>query len=160
MTDSIVTGQTAPEVRLRDHHGRETSLTELRGPRGLVVYFFPKAFTPGCTTEACDFRDHHEGFDSRGYRVVGISADDPQTLRDFAAENELPFTLLSDPGSAVAKQWGAWGEKEVGGTRIVGPLRSTVVLDAGGVVEAIEHQVTVPSHVTSLIDVVSHGAAR
>lgn len=160
MSEHIVTGQRAPEVRLQDQDGQERSLAELLGPRGLVVYFYPKAFTPGCTTEACDFRDHHETFAARGYGVVGISADEPATLRDFAAEHELPFTLLSDPGAATAKAWGAWGEREIQGVRSEGPLRSTVVLDADGVVESAEHRVEVPSHVTSLLDLVAPGEGR
>lgn len=160
MTESIVPGREAPEVQLQDQEGRDVSLADLRGPRGLVVYFFPRAFTPGCTTEACDFRDHHASFEERGYRVVGISGDDPQTLRDFAAEHDLPFTLLADPGAATAKEWGAWGEREINGTRSEGPLRSTVVLDADGVIESVEHQVAVPAHVSSLLDLVSGGALR
>jgi thioredoxin-dependent peroxiredoxin len=160
MTAPLTTGQRAPEVRLQDQDGREVSLEDLRGPSGLVVYFFPKAFTPGCTTEACDFRDHHEGLESRGYRVVGISGDEPGTLRDFAAEHRLPFTLLSDPDSATARAWGAWGEREIKGARSIGPLRSTVVLDADGVVESVQHRVEVPAHVTSLLDLVTAGGAR
>lgn len=160
MTAHLETGAPAPTVRLTDQDGTERALEDLRGPSGTVVYFYPKAFTPGCTTEACDFRDSHETFAARGYRVVGISGDDPATLRDFAAEHELPFTLLSDPGSATAQAWGAWGEREIQGTRSVGPLRSTFVLDADGVVESVDHRVEVPSHVTSLLDRVAPGGSR
>lgn len=152
MSNRLDVGQQAPDFTLRDSGGNQVTLADLRGGRA-VVYFYPKAFTPGCTTEACDFRDSHEALVAEGYRVIGISGDDPQTLRSFAQEHELPFTLLSDPGSEVAKSWGAWGEREIDGEVSVGPLRSTFLLSEDGVIESAEHKVGVPGHVENLLGV-------
>ena len=150
MSNQLDAGQQAPDFALRDGGGNQVTLADLRGSRA-VVYFYPKAFTPGCTTEACDFRDNHEALAAQGYRVVGISGDDPQTLRSFAQEHDLPFTLLSDPGSETAKAWGAWGEREIKGETSEGPLRSTFLLNEEGVVEGAEYKVGVPGHVANLL---------
>lgn len=143
-------GDTAPDFTLVNQDGKSVSLSDFRGQR-VVVYFYPAAMTPGCTTEACDFRDNHEALAAQGYRVVGISGDDPQTLRSFAQEHDLPFTLLSDPGSETAKAWGAWGEREIKGETSEGPLRSTFLLNEEGVVESAEYKVGVPGHVANLL---------
>lgn len=153
MSNRLTAGQQAPDFTLSDSGGNRLALADLRGGRA-VVYFYPKAFTPGCTTEACDFRDNHEALAAQGYRIVGISGDDPQTLRSFAQEHELPFTLLSDPGAEVAKRWGAWGEREINGEASVGPLRSTFLLDEEGVVESVQYGVGVPGHVEGLLGAV------
>lgn len=152
MNNRLDAGQQAPDFTLRDSGGNQVALADLRGGRA-VVYFYPKAFTPGCTTEACDFRDSHEALAAKGYRIIGISGDDPQTLRSFAQEHELPFALLSDPGSETAKAWGAWGEREIDGEVSVGPLRSTFLLGEDGVIESAEYKVGVPGHVENLLGV-------
>ncbi|GAA2177802.1 thioredoxin-dependent thiol peroxidase [Leucobacter tardus] len=142
-------GDTPPAFALVDAAGRSVSSADFVGRR-TIVYFYPAAFTPGCTTEACDFRDHLGSLASGGYEVIGISGDDQQTLCRFAAEDALDFTLLSDPDHAVAQAWGAWGEKIVGGETRVGPLRATFVLDDDGRVRSAEYRVDAEGHVRRL----------
>ena len=122
MTQQIRPGRQAPDFTLTDHEGRQVRLYDLRGRR-VIVYFYPKAFTPGCTSEACDFRDSLASLESLGYTVLGVSGDDPVTLGRFATEYHLPYRLLSDPDSATARAWGAWGEKVIDGETRIGPLR-------------------------------------
>ena len=150
MTAQLTPGDHAPDLDLTDSRGDRVTLDDLRGRR-TVVYFYPKAFTPGCTTEACDFRDNESALADRGYRVLGISADAPDTLADFAQTYALPFPLLSDPGSRTARAWGAWGEREIAGERCEGPLRTTIVLDEDGVVLSADYRVDASGHVADLL---------
>lgn len=144
-------GDTPPAFSLSDAEGRSVSSADLAG-RQTIVYFYPAAFTPGCTTEACDFRDNLGSLEGAGYDVIGISGDDQETLARFAEEDALDFTLLSDPDHAVAQAWGAWGEKVVGGETRIGALRSTFVLDADGRVRSAEYRVDAAGHVGRLRD--------
>ena len=116
----------------------------------MVVYFYPRAATPGCTTQACDFRDNLASLQGAGYRVLGVSPDKPAALADFARDESLPFPLLSDPGHEVLEAWGAWGEKTLYGKKTVGVLRSTVVVDPEGKVELARYNVKATGHVASL----------
>ena len=146
--DQLHPGDTAPELRLTDQDGRTVDLAD--SDQRTVVYFYPKAFTPGCTTEACDFRDSLDALAAAGVRVLGVSADDVETLRSFHDELHLGYPLLSDPDSQTARRWGAWGEKTVEGKAMVGPLRSTVVVAADGTVESAEYNVQADGHVARL----------
>ncbi|MFF0905170.1 UNVERIFIED_CONTAM: thioredoxin-dependent thiol peroxidase [Kocuria sp. CPCC 205316] len=149
MTPQIQTDRQAPDFTLTDHEGRQVRLSDLRDRR-VIVYFYPKAFTPGCTSEACDFRDNLASLESLGVTVLGVSGDAPETLRRFAEEHDLPYQLLSDPDSATARAWGAWGEKTVNGQTVVGPLRSTFVIEPDGTVSSAEYNVQAEGHVTDL----------
>ncbi|MGQ1798551.1 peroxiredoxin [Kocuria oceani] len=149
MAPQIRTGRQAPDFTLTDHEGQEVRLSELRG-RKVIVYFYPKAFTPGCTSEACDFRDNLASLEGLGYTVLGISGDDTGTLGRFAQEYGIPYRLLSDPDSATAQAWGAWGEKTVNGQSTVGPLRSTFVITEDGTVSSVEYGVRAEGHVADL----------
>ncbi|MEX5271975.1 thioredoxin-dependent thiol peroxidase [Kocuria sabuli] len=149
MAQQIRTGHQAPDFTLGDPDGQQVRLSGLRGGR-VIVYFYPKAFTPGCTSEACDFRDNLASLESLGCTVLGISADDPETLRRFTQEYGLPYRLLSDPDSATAREWGAWGEKSVNGRTLIGPLRSTFVIEADGTVSSAEYDVQADGHVADL----------
>jgi len=153
MTDDIgpelKVGDSAPAFALSDANGEQKTLADFSGRR-TIVYFYPAAFTPGCTTEACDFRDNLASLQGAGYGVVGISGDDVAKLREFAAEDKLDFPLLSDPGNAVAKEWGSWGEKVVNGNTIVGALRSTFVIGEDGRIELSQYRVDPEGHVRRL----------
>lgn len=149
MTPQIQTDRQAPDFTLTDHEGRQVRLSDLRDRR-VIVYFYPKAFTPGCTSEACDFRDNLASLQALGCTVLGVSGDAPDTLRRFAEEHDLPYRLLSDPDSATARAWGAWGEKTVNGQTVVGPLRSTFVIEPDGTVSSAEYNVQAEGHVTDL----------
>ena len=142
-------GEPAPDFTLPAADGSTVRLSDLRG-RHVVVYFYPKASTPGCTTEACDFRDNLASLQGAGYTVLGISPDRPGALSDFAQAESLPFPLLSDPDHAVLEQWGAWGEKTMYGKKVTGVIRSTVVVDADGNVELAKYNVRATGHVAAL----------
>ena len=145
----LAVGDPAPDFTLTDQHGEPVALRDLRG-RSLVVFCFPAAMTPGCTTEACDFRDRLEPLQQAGYEVVGISPDSPATLAEFAAKESLTYRLLSDPDRAVLTAWGAYGEKKLYGKTVTGVIRSTVVLDAEGVVTWARYNVKATGHVAML----------
>lgn len=129
-------GDQAPDFAATDHNGRAVRLADYAG-KGLVLYFYPKAFTPGCTTQACDFRDRYETFSAAGYEIAGISPDTPERLADFRAEHGLPFPMLSDEDHVIARAYGAYGTKKNYGREYEGIIRSTFVIGPDGrVVEA------------------------
>ncbi|WP_448721367.1 thioredoxin-dependent thiol peroxidase [Microbacterium natoriense] len=142
-------GDTAPAFTLADADGNRVSLADYAG-RNVVVYFYPKAATPGCTTEACDFRDNLSSLDAAGYAVIGISPDSVEEIRAFADAEALTFPLLADSDAAVAKAWGVWGEKTIGDRTFDGVIRSTFVLDGDGVVQRAEYGVDADGHVARL----------
>ncbi|HVX09522.1 thioredoxin-dependent thiol peroxidase [Humibacter sp.] len=145
----LVPGQAAPDFTLLDQDGSEVSLHDFAG-RNVVVYFYPAAMTPGCTKEACDFRDNLNSLASAGYQVVGISKDDPATLATFRDRDHLNFPLLSDTDLTVHKLYGAYGEKTLYGKTITGVLRSTFVVDADGSIRLALYNVKATGHVASL----------
>lgn len=149
MSNQLSTGDVPESFSLPDAHGVPVNLDEYRG-RSVVVYFYPKAETPGCTTEACDFRDNLASLQGAGYSVLGISPDDPDALESFSSNHGLAYPLLSDEDHAVAKAWGAYGEKEFKGKTVTGILRSTVVLNSDGKVEFAQYDVDADGHVAEL----------
>ncbi|MEO7421195.1 MAG: peroxiredoxin [Ornithinibacter sp.] len=146
---AVKVGDLAPALELTNQHGEARSLADLMGTP-VVVYFFPKAFTPGCTTEVCSFRDSQVPLARAGYQLLGVSGDPVPVLKDFAAANGVDHDLLSDPGHASAIRWGAYGPKVVAGKDMVGPLRSTFVVDAHGRVISLEHDLDATTHVETL----------
>ncbi|NNC23479.1 thioredoxin-dependent thiol peroxidase [Salinisphaera sp. USBA-960] len=151
MTSELSIDAPAPDFELIDDKGSHVRLSDYRGTP-VIVYFYPKAETPGCTTEACDFRDSLTALHTAGFSVLGISPDDPETLAAFRENHTLGFKLVSDPGSDVAKSWGAWGEKTVNDQTFDGVLRSTLVLDSAGIVEQAHYNVAAEGHVAALRD--------
>jgi thioredoxin-dependent peroxiredoxin len=147
MTDTrLQTGSAAPDFTLIDQDERAVTLSDLRGG-GVVLFFYPEAMTPGCTTEACDFRDSLAPLQDAGYTILGISRDAPEKLRRFRERDALTYDLLSDPDHAVHEAYGAWGEKTNYGKVVEGVLRSTFVLDADGVIEQALYNVKATGHV-------------
>ncbi|WP_430600365.1 thioredoxin-dependent thiol peroxidase [Brevibacterium sp. K72] len=142
-------GDTAPDFTLVDQDGKSVSLSDFRGKR-VVVYFYPAAMTPGCTTEACDFRDSLSALTSAGLVVLGVSPDSPEKLKKFEEKEGLTFELLSDPDKAMMDEWGAFGEKKNYGKVVQGVIRSTVVVDAEGTVELAQYNVKATGHVGRL----------
>lgn len=145
----LTPGQHAPTFTLTDAQGDSIALADFKGQK-VIVYFYPKASTPGCTTQACDFRDNLERFAADGYQVLGISPDAQKALTNFAEKQQLSFPLLSDPDHTVAEAWGAWGEKKNYGKTYEGLIRSTVVLNEDGVVELAQYNVRAKGHVAKL----------
>jgi peroxiredoxin Q/BCP len=142
-------GQTAPEFTLSDAEGNHVSLSDFRG-KNVIVYFYPAASTPGCTTQACDFRDNMASLQSAGYVVLGVSKDKLPALQKFAAEENLSFPLLSDEDLAVHHAYGAFGEKNMYGKTVQGVLRSTFVVDEEGTLTHALYNVKATGHVESL----------
>ncbi|MGP4033978.1 thioredoxin-dependent thiol peroxidase [Pseudarthrobacter sp. 1C304] len=149
MPERLIPGDPAPAFTLQNSDGREVSLSDFRG-RSTVVYFYPAASTPGCTKQACDFRDSLESLEGAGYAVVGISPDPVEKLAKFAAAEGLAFPLLSDPDHAVAEAYAAWGEKKNYGKTYEGLIRSTVVVDPEGKVAVAQYNVRATGHVAKL----------
>jgi peroxiredoxin Q/BCP len=142
-------GDTAPDFTLPDDTGTTLSLADLRG-RKVIVYFYPAAMTPGCTTQACDFTESLASLQAAGYEVVGISPDKPEKLAKFRERDGLTIRLLSDPDKTVLTAWGAYGEKKLYGKVVEGVIRSTVVVDESGKVELAQYNVKATGHVAKL----------
>ncbi|MET4061207.1 peroxiredoxin Q/BCP [Arthrobacter sp. UYP6] len=142
-------GETAPDFTLPATDSASVSLSDFRG-RSTIVYFYPAAATPGCTKEACDFRDNLNSLQDAGYAVVGVSPDPVTKLEKFAEAEHLNFPLLSDPDHAVAGAYGAWGEKKNYGKTYEGLIRSTVVVDPEGKVSLAQYNVKATGHVAKL----------
>ena len=145
----LAPGDTAPDFNLPDADGKDVSLADFRGRR-VVVYFYPAAMTPGCTTQACDFRDNLSSLAAAGIGVVGISPDKPEKLAKFRERDSLTFPLLSDPSRSVLEAYGAYGEKTMYGKKITGVIRSTFVVDADGKIEQAQYNVKATGHVAKL----------
>lgn len=145
-------GQKAPEVLGVDQDGKELKLSDFAGKK-LVLYFYPKDSTPGCTSEACSLRDSYERFLAEGYAVVGVSPDSQQSHKRFIEKYSLPFPLISDVDHRLAEEMGAWGEKSMYGRKYMGILRTTFVIGPDGVIEQIftPKQIKVKEHAQQLL---------
>ena len=154
MTDKrLAPGDPAPDFTLPDADGQPVALSSFRGQR-VIVYFYPAAMTPGCTKEACDFRDNLSDLNGQGIAVLGISPDKPAKLAKFRDKEGLTFPLLSDPDHAVLEAYGAYGEKVLYGKRTVGVIRSTFLIGADGTIEKAMYGVKATGHVARLRAVV------
>jgi thioredoxin-dependent peroxiredoxin len=149
MTTRLSEGDQAPDFTLPDADGKPVSLAEHRG-RKVLVYFYPAASTPGCTKEACDFRDNLAELNGAGVDVLGISPDKPAKLAKFRDAEELTFPLLSDVDKEVLTAWGAFGEKQLYGKTVTGVIRSTFLVDEEGRIEAALYNVRATGHVAKL----------
>lgn len=149
MSERLAPGDRAPDFDLIAADGTQVSLSTLKGKRA-IIYFYPKAMTPGCTTQAIDFQTAGDDLREAGYAVVGISPDAPPSLARFAEQEGLSFPLLSDPDRSTLQAYGAYGEKQNYGKTITGVIRSTVVLDADGTVEHAFYNVKSTGHVAKL----------
>ncbi|MDQ1512639.1 MAG: thioredoxin-dependent peroxiredoxin [Microbacteriaceae bacterium] len=149
MTTRLAPGDAAPEFTLPDADGKPVSLADFRGRR-VVVYFYPAAGTPGCTKQACDFRDNLAELNGAGLDVLGISPDKPAKLGKFRDKEGLTFPLLSDADKDVLNAWGAFGEKQMYGKTVTGVIRSTFVVDPDGKIEVAQYNVRATGHVAKL----------
>jgi peroxiredoxin Q/BCP len=149
MSSRLAAGDPAPDFTLPDADGKPVSLSDFRGRR-VVVYCYPAAGTPGCTKQACDFRDNLAELSDAGFDVLGVSPDPQDKLAKFRDAEGLTFPLLSDPDRAVLTAWGAFGEKQLYGKTVTGVIRSTFVIDAEGNIEEALYNVRATGHVAKL----------
>ncbi|MFV8050627.1 thioredoxin-dependent thiol peroxidase [Mycobacterium sp. 48b] len=148
-TPRLEVGDTAPAFSLPDADGNVVKLSDYKG-RKVIVYFYPAASTPGCTKQACDFRDSLTELNGAGLDVIGISPDKPEKLAKFRDKEELTFPLLSDPGREVLTAWGAFGEKTMYGKTVQGVIRSTFLVDEKGKIAVAQYNVRATGHVAKL----------
>ena len=149
MSTRLEPGTKAPSFTLEDYTGQQYSLADYAGHK-VILYFYPKASTPGCTKEACDFRDNLASLKALGYIVLGVSPDKPAALEKFTAKESLTFPRLSDADHAVALAYGAWGEKKNYGKVYEGLIRSTFVINEQGIIELAQYNVRATGHVAKL----------
>ena len=143
-------GDKAPAFSLKNTDGKTVKLSDFKGKK-LVLYFYPKDLTPGCTKEACSFRDEYATLKKRGIEVAGVSADEPGLHQKFTEKYSLPFTLLSDPDHAMIEKYGAWGEKNMYGKKYMGIMRYTYIIDEEGRIAHIFHKVKPDTHAADVL---------
>jgi thioredoxin-dependent peroxiredoxin len=144
-------GDAAPQFSATDQHGNEISLNSLKGKK-IVLYFYPKDDTPGCTAEACNLRDNHSDLMNKGYVVIGVSPDPLKAHTKFTDKYELPFSLLPDPEKTIINAYGVWGPKKFLGKAYEGVNRSTFVIDENGIIEKVFTQVDTKNHTEQILN--------
>ncbi len=149
MSDRLEPGDRAPAFTLTDDTGAKVRLSDFKG-KTVVLYAYPAAMTPGCTTQACDFRDSLSALQAAGIEVIGISPDSPEKLAQFREKDGLNFTLVSDPDKKVLTKYGAFGEKKMYGKTVVGVIRSTFVISPKGTIDQAMYNVRAKGHVAKL----------
>lgn len=150
MATNLKEGDKAPSFKAINEKGEKVSLSNYKGKK-LVLYFYPKDDTPGCTAEACDLRDNYQSFISKGYEILGVSPDSAKKHQKFKDKYELPFSLLVDEDHAVAEAYGTWGEKSMYGKTYMGIIRTTFVINEKGKIEKIIEKVDTKNHTAQLI---------
>ena len=144
-------GDRAPDIQVHTDSGEDFRLSRMKGKR-VVLYFYPRADTPGCTVEACEFRDGIQAFAKKGAAVVGVSPDKPAAQASFKAKFDLPFTLLADEDRAAAQAYGVWKEKNMYGKKVMGIERTTFVIGPDGKIEKIYHKVKAKGHAAQVLE--------
>ncbi|PQJ81611.1 thioredoxin-dependent thiol peroxidase [Polaribacter glomeratus] len=147
---SLKIGDKAPQFEAKDQEGNTVKLTDYAGKK-LVLFFYPKASTPGCTAEACDLRDNYQSFLAKGYDVLGVSADSGKKQQNFINKNELPFPLLADEDRAVIEAFNVWGPKKFMGKEYDGIHRTTFVIDEKGIIEDVIIKVKTKAHAAQIL---------
>lgn len=150
MATELNIGDKAPAFKARNEKGELIKLTQFKGKK-LVLYFYPKDDTPGCTAEACDLRDNYQTFISKGYAILGVSADSQTKHQKFISKYNLPFSLLADEDNTVATLYGTWGEKSMYGKKFMGIIRTTFVINEKGKIENIIEKVDTKNHSSQIL---------
>lgn len=148
---ALTVGSKAPDFKSKDQDGKEVSLSDYKGKK-VVLYFYPRDMTPGCTAEACSLRDNYKALQKAGYEVFGISTDDEKSHKKFIAKEKLPFRLLADPDKAVHNKFGAWVEKSMYGRKYMGTARITYIIDEMGIISEVIEKVDTKNHASQILD--------
>jgi|SRR5512138_250911 peroxiredoxin Q/BCP len=149
--EQLKEGDKAPLFKGKDQDEKWVGLEEFKGKK-VILYFYPKDDTPGCTAEACNLRDNYEDLLKRGFAIIGVSPDDEKSHAKFRSKFELPFSLIADPDAGIISKYGAWGEKNMYGKKYMGVLRSTFVIDESGKIMKIFRKVDTNNHTRQILD--------
>ncbi len=147
---TLKAGDKAPEFEGKDQAGNTIKLTELKGKK-VILYFYPKDNTPGCTAQACNLRDNYEMLQEKGYVVLGVSQDSETSHQKFIDKQSLPFSLLADTDHTIHNQYGTWGEKSMYGKKYMGTLRTTFVINEEGIIEEVIEKVKTKDHTAQIV---------
>lgn len=150
-TSKLIPGEQAPAFSALDQNGETVTLEQYKGKK-LVLFFYPKDNTPGCTAEACDLRDNHERFLKEGYEIIGVSADSQESHQKFISKFDLPFKLISDVDKNLLKDYNVWGEKNLYGRKYMGIFRKTFIISEEGIIERIIEKVKTKEHTAQIFE--------
>lgn len=145
-------GDKAPDFTAKDQNGKTVSLSDFKG-KTVILYFYPKDDTPGCTAEACDFRDNYQSLVGKGFEVIGVSTDDEKSHKKFETKYNLPFPLIADESKEIVEAYGVWGEKNMYGKVYMGTMRTTFIIDAGGIIQKIIDKVDTKAASQQVLDI-------
>ncbi|MCE3007508.1 MAG: thioredoxin-dependent thiol peroxidase [Bacteroidetes bacterium] len=151
MAITLKAGDKAPNFEAKDQDGKMLGLSDYAGSK-LVLYFYPKDDTPGCTKEACNLRDHYQQLLAQGYRVLGVSVDDEASHQKFIAKYSLPFPLLADTDQKIVNAYGVWGEKNMYGKKFMGVTRATFIIDGAGIIQEVIKKVNTEAHAEQILN--------
>jgi peroxiredoxin Q/BCP len=147
-------GDKAPAFTAKDQNGKEVSLADYKG-KNVILYFYPKDDTPGCTAESCDFRDNYQSLLGKGYEVIGVSTDDEKSHKKFETKYSLPFTLIADSSHEIVEAYGVWVEKNMYGKKYMGTARTTFIIDAEGIIKHVIAKVDTKASSQQVLDLVN-----
>ena len=145
-------GDKAPDFTAKDQNGKTVSLSDFKG-KTVILYFYPKDDTPGCTAEACDFRDNYQSLVGKGFEVIGVSTDDEKSHKKFETKYSLPFPLIADESKEIVEAYGVWGEKNMYGKVYMGTMRTTFIIDANGIIQKIINKVDTKASSQQVLDI-------
>ena len=148
---SLQVGDVAPEFTSKDQDGKEVKLSDFRGEK-VILYFYPKDDTPGCTAQACNLRDNYDSLLSKGYKVLGVSVDDEKSHLKFIKKFNLPFPLLADTDHNIVEAYGVWAEKSMFGKTYMGIVRTTFIVDENGIIEEVIHKIDTGNHIDQILN--------
>jgi peroxiredoxin Q/BCP len=151
MATQLKAGDKAPDFTAKDQNGKTISLGDFKG-KTVILYFYPKDDTPGCTAEACDFRDNYQSLEGKGFEVIGVSTDDEKSHKKFETKYSLPFPLIADTDQAIVEAYGVWGEKNMYGKKYMGTIRTTFIIDADGAIKQVIDKVDTKAASQQVLD--------
>jgi peroxiredoxin Q/BCP len=151
---TLKAGDKAPDFTAKDQNGKTVSLADLKG-KTVILYFYPKDDTPGCTAEACDFRDNYQSLLGKGFEVIGVSTDNEKSHKKFVTKHALPFPLIADTDHSVVEAYGVWGEKNMYGKKYMGTVRTTFIIDADGNIKTVIDKVDTKASSQQVLDLLS-----